>query len=804
MQTGTAMNQRQSRSTRGFQAFTTLLRSQSVTGGMLRKLLPAMFYVPIVVGLLRWYGERAGFYPEAVGIGLMVAGTIVLLLGTVISVSEMMSNTEQARQRESAERERIQASLRASEQRYRSLVLATSQIVWTTDSRGLVVGDMPSWRAFTGTTVEQLQGWGWIESLHPEDREETARIWSQAIAERSVYETEYRIRRHDGEYRRVVVRGAPVLNDDGQIREWVGTCTDITQRKQGEEELRYLNRSLRTLGECQQLVLHATDERTLLAGVCRILVEQCGHTLAWVGYPEHDAAKSVRVMAAAGPATDYLTSGLVTWADVERGRGPTGTAIRTGKAMAINDASTDPRFVPWRDRAFSKGFRSCVCLPMDLGAALPAALSIYSPTPGMFQGKELELLKQLAEDLGFGVRSLRIREAQQKAEERLRQQQFYTRSLIEASLDPLVTISREGLITDVNQATEWVTGVPREQLIGSDFADYFTEPEKARRGYRQVFAEGSVRDYPLAIRSAQGGVTDVLYNATIFKNEHGEVEGVFAAARDITERERAEAEIRRLNETLEQRVQERTAELQASNRELEAFTYSVSHDLRAPLRHLSGFSKLLLDDEGAALNPSSRHYLEEIQNASRRMGQLVDDLLDLSRMSRKELRPQITGLNSLVDEVLRELSPEIKQRRIDWKIATLPFAEADPALLKQVFSNLLSNAVKFTRPRSPAVIEIGQIVANGVPAIFVRDNGVGFSMKYTEKLFGIFQRLHRAEDFEGTGVGLALVQRIVHRHGGRVWAEAELDRGATFYFTLGSLGPQAASKEVPHEVAVAS
>jgi PAS domain S-box-containing protein len=373
-----------------------------------------------------------------------------------------------------------------------------------------------------------------------------------------------------------------------------------------------------------------------------------------------------------------------------------------------------------------------------------------------------------------------------RVEEKLRIAALYTHSLIEASLDPLVTISREGKITDVNEATEKVTGVSRERLIGSDFSNYFTDPESARRGYEQVFAQGSVQDYPLAIRSTTGKVTDVLYNATVFKNEAGEVEGVFAAARDVTERKQAEKEVRRLNAELEQRVIQRTAQLEAANKELEAFTYSVSHDLRAPLRHISGFSKILTEEYGSSLAPEGQHHLQRIQEGTQRMGLLVDDLLNLGRIGRHEVRLQISGLNAIVNEVIAELKPECAGRQVEWKVDSLPFVECDPALMKQVLQNLVSNALKFTRPRSPAVIEIGQETQAGTPVVFVRDNGVGFNMKYSDKLFGVFQRLHRPEDFEGTGVGLATVQRIIQKHGGRIWAEAELDKGATFYFTLGT------------------
>lgn len=625
-----------------------------------------------------------------------------------------------------------------------------------------------------------------------------------------------------------------------------------------------------------------------------------------------------------------------------------------------------------------------------------------------------------------------------KAEEDLRRAARYSRSLIEASLDPLVTISKEGKITDVNEATEKATGIPRHRLIGSDFCDYFTDPGKARAGYQQVFEKGLVWDYPLAIRNPSGSAMEVLYNATVFKGPNGEVEGVFAAARDITERKRAvdelqlsrerltlaqnaahagtfdwdiqnnvnlwtpeveavhglapgefggkyedweamvlpedlpaarsciasslasgefagewrirrrndgeirwitarakilydahgkpwrmiglnmdvterkqaeaalldseqkfrtlansvpqlvwmctpeglnvyfnhrwvdytgltleesygrnwskpfhpddqqaawdawnhavatgdtyridcrlraangdyrwflikgvpmcdedgrivrwfgtctdiddlkraEGEIRTLNEQLEDRVRQRTAQLESANKELEAFTYSVSHDLRAPLRHISGFSKILVEEFAGNLPSEAQHHLQRIQEGTRRMGQLVDDLLNLGRVGRKEFSRKVAGLRFIVDEVIDSLKPEIGDRHVEWKIGDLPYLECDTALVRQVFQNLLSNALKFTRPRSQAVIEIGQEQRGGQSVVYVRDNGVGFSMKYADKLFGVFQRLHRAEDFEGTGVGLATVQRIIQKHGGRIWAEAELDKGAAFYFTL--------------------
>jgi light-regulated signal transduction histidine kinase (bacteriophytochrome) len=234
------------------------------------------------------------------------------------------------------------------------------------------------------------------------------------------------------------------------------------------------------------------------------------------------------------------------------------------------------------------------------------------------------------------------------------------------------------------------------------------------------------------------------------------------------------------------KLQARTRELEAINDELETFTYSVSHDLRAPLRHIHGFSKILLEDFGPKMEPDAQRFLQRIQEATQQMGRLVDDLLNLSRLGRQDINVQITGLHALVKEAIEDLHSEIGARQIEWKIGELPFVECDPGLMKQVFANLLSNALKYTRPKEHAIIEVGQATKDGRVEIFVRDNGVGFNMKYADKLFGVFQRLHRQEDFEGTGVGLATVLRIINKHGGQIRAEAELDKGAAFYFTLGA------------------
>lgn len=593
-----------------------------------------------------------------------------------------------------------------------------------------------------------------------------------------------------------------------------------------------------------------------------------------------------------------------------------GCAARDACRIVVEDI---PRTFDVRaDLVKSFGIKAYACHPLIVEGKVIGTLSFGTKTRSVFNGDDLSMMKAITDQVAVAMSRVKMEnqlrrlnmQLEQRVGERtseLNAAYLYSRSLIEASLDPLVTISPEGKIMDVNRATEDATGKPRRELVGTDFSDYFTNPECAREGYKKVLAAGEVRDYPLTIRHLSGRTTDVLYNAAVYRNQAGEVQGVFAAARDITdrkmaeealeaerkrlydllyalpvyvilltpdyhvnfanryfeerfgkshgrkcyeylfdrtnpcencqtytimetnaphhwewtgpdnrnydifdlpftdadgspmvmevgiditERKRAEEALRRSYGELEKRIEERTKELkersfqlESANRELESFSYSVSHDLRAPLRAIEGFSSMLVQDLKGKLNPEETRNFNIVRDNARRMEHLINDLLGFARLGRHSISLSPIDMNSLVGQAWKECLAGEPVRRLELEVGVLPPALGDPSLIRQVVTNLLCNAVKYTRPKKSGYVQVGGQVNNGEAVYFIQDNGVGFDMKYYERLFGVFQRLHGSE-FEGTGIGLAIVNRVIQRHGGRVWAEGKVGEGATFYFSL--------------------
>ncbi|HEX8552387.1 MAG TPA: ATP-binding protein [Abditibacteriaceae bacterium] len=360
---------------------------------------------------------------------------------------------------------------------------------------------------------------------------------------------------------------------------------------------------------------------------------------------------------------------------------------------------------------------------------------------------------------------------------------------VEASSEGIILVDAlapDQPIIYANSGFERITGYSRAEAVGRNCRFLQgADPDAESRALMRASIDAG-RSLRILLRNYRKDGTPFWNDLAIspVRNADGQVTHFVGVQSDATSTIRDRDELRALTEGIEGRIDARTAEISVANRELEAFSYSVSHDLRAPLRHISGFAELLQKRCGNELDDSSQHYLKTIVEAARQAGTLVDDLLSFSRMRRTELRHRTLDMNVLVREVIANLSDESADRSVEWRVEDLPATQADTAMLRQVWQNLLSNALKYSRSRAETVIEIGARVEVNDVEYFVRDNGVGFDMKYVGKLFGVFQRVHSNDEFEGTGIGLANVKRIIERHGGTVRAEGEVEHGATFSFSL--------------------
>ncbi|MDO9359049.1 MAG: ATP-binding protein [Polaromonas sp.] len=457
----------------------------------------------------------------------------------------------------------------------------------------------------------------------------------------------------------------PLRDEHRALIGGLAVFTDITDRKVAALELARITRALKMLSRCNEALTRIDDEKELLLQVCQLAVDVGGYRMAWVGYAQDDAARSIVPMAHAGHEGGYLSAIQLSWdAGGATGRGPAGQTLRTGEVRVSEDIARGDNQFHWSEEAAQHGYRSAVFLPLRDSSRTFGLLGMYSATVEKPTGEEIRLLQELADNLAFGIGSVRSR----------------------------------------------------------------------------------------------------------------------------LERQQAQEEVLRLNVELEERVRQRTAQLQAANRELESFSYSVSHDLRTPLSAIDGFSGLLDKDigEGGMTSERGRHYLKRIRAGVSQMGELIDALLSLARVTKTSLRWERVDLSAMAAKTLaahREREPD---RDVELHIDPGMAADGDPRLLQQLLENLLGNAWKFSeRQPQTRIVFTSSTGAQGETVYTVRDQGAGFDMTYSGKLFGAFQRLHTVTEFEGTGIGLATVHRIVMRHGGRVWAESSPGEGAAFHFTLG-------------------
>jgi len=574
----------------------------------------------------------------------------------------------------------------------------------------------------------------WNKAIHPDDREDAAIRLQEAIKNKTHLRSEYRIVYPDGQIRWINALGNSTYDRDGKPLRMAGICFEITERKQAEEKIREKDIQFRKLSSnLPDLIFQFTKKPD---GTYCVPV----------------ASEGIKNIFGCSPE------------DVIDDFEPISRVIYPGDAeRVINDIEYSAEHLTY----FTCEFR--VQIP----------------------GKEIQWIysKSTPEKLpdgsvtwyGFNANITERR----KADEALKESEFKFRNTVLFLDEGFYSVTPEGILLDHNRAFACILGFSDDQnLKGVWLPDFWQNPEERKAYLDELILKNSISNYPIHVKTQKGEKISVLASAHLIKDSENNplrIEGIFL---DITDRMKAEEEIKNLNAGLEQRVYERTLQLETTNKELESFSYSVSHDLRAPLRSIDGFSNLLLKNYSAILDEQGKDYFQRVMNASRKMGILIDELLKLSRYTRVEMNCENVNLSSHAEAIAGELTTSSPERKVIFNIQPGMITKADNNLIPVVLYNLFSNAWKYSMYKPETKIEFASMEKEGNTVYFIRDNGAGFDMKYVDKLFGAFQRLHLNSEFEGTGIGLATVKRIIHRHGGTVWAEGEVNKGATFYFTL--------------------
>jgi len=687
---------------------------------------------------------------------------------------------------------------------------------------------------------------------------------------------------------------------------------ELAERQQAEEALRRLNRELRALSTCNQVLIRATDEQMLLHDICRIVCEEAGYRMAWVGYAENDDAKTVRPLAWAGGEDGYLRQANILWADTECGRGPAGTAIRQGEIVYVQEVATDPCMTPWREHALQRGYHSTIALPLKDEQTTPfGALIIYAAVPGAFNSDEIRLLAELAGDLAFGIIALRTRAERKRAEAALQRERNLIANIMETSPIGITTVDVVGQITFANTQAIKILGLTKAEIVqrtynspGWRITDFAGNPFPTEElPFTRVMTTGqAVDDVQHAIEWPDGRRVLLSINAAPLKNEAGQIEGMVAVLVDITERKLAETEIRKLsqaveqspeaivitdtvgtiqyvnprftdmtgylpndalgknprilksgetsieayqqlwntithgrvwrgefhnkkknndlywesvsispvmdsqgnithfvavkeditarkraeealrllNEELELRVSQRTAELEAANKELQEFAYIVSHDLKAPLRGIGQLTQWLQTDYANKLDAEGQEQLELLGEQVEQMTALIDGILRYSRVVFGSESEEYVDLRLLLPQIIHTLMPPLHIAiQID---EALPIIQGDRIKITQVFQNLIGNAVKFL-DKPTGMIRVACQDLGDRWLFLVEDNGQGIEPRYHERIFKIFQSCAPRKNQDSTGIGLTVVKKIIEFYGGRIWVESEPGQWSRFSFT---------------------
>ena len=805
-----------------------LLRDDS-GGKMLRGLLPVALLLPLGLGFLRMLGQSRGLYDSAMGTGLFA-------LAMMLVFSLMIWRSAGRLSRADGERKRAEESLRLSEERFRTAFEDGAIPMALTGMGGELLKVNSAFCQMLGYASAEVVGRNFAEFTHPDDLgENRAGIQRLASGEAAAFQMERRYVRKDGSIIYCELSTSFVRDVQGQPLQLVTPLQDITDRKKKEEDLRKLNRTLRALSNSDQAVMRAVDESQYLQDVCAIIVRDCGHVMAWVGYALQDEGKTVEPMAHAGIERDYLRTARITWADTARGRGPTGTAIRTGRVSICNNMLSDARFGPWRQEASKRGFASSIALPLSADGKTFGALTIYSDKPAPFGDEELPLLSELAGELAHGISSIRLREAHSQMTEALRESERRERerarvlaTILDAVPTPVIIAhDPKGVHMSGNRAADELLRNPR----GGE-ASLSAQDETRPRHFRAVkdgrelgldelpaqrAARGeNVRDFEFTLAFNDGSARHVLGYGTPLLDEQGRVRGAVHVLVDITERKRAEQDL----EAAKLAAERARATAEEASRAKDKFIAVLSHELRTPLT--PALAAVSMMEADMRLPGETRENLALVRRNIALEVRLIADLMDVSRIISGKLHLEKRPMDVMVAirEAARIVSGDLDAKGQTLSIETPGSAyltSGDAARLQQVFWNLLRNANKFAPHRGRIAIRASVVPVdhcplaatapacpvgmgdcplpqasdgNGQPCggnliIEVSDNGSGIAPDVLPRLFNAFEQGQEARTFGGLGLGLSICKAVVEMHGGTIAAQSDgPGKGAAFTVRL--------------------